>query len=79
MAPTVTMYATSWCGFCYRARRFLDENNVVYTEIDIDQDEEAAERVQAWNNGNRTVPTIDFGGTVLTNPSPAQMRELLGL
>jgi mycoredoxin len=57
----------------------LDENNIAYTEVDIDADEEAARRVEGWNRGNRTVPTIDFGGTVLTNPSPAQMRQALGL
>ncbi len=77
--PNVTMYATSWCGFCYRARHFLDENNVPYTKIDIEADEAAALRVEQWNRGNRTVPTIDIDGEVYTNPSAAQLRELLGL
>ncbi len=77
--PNVTMYATSWCGFCHRARLFLDENNVPYTEIDIEADEAAAMRVEQWNRGNRTVPTIDIDGEVYTNPSAAQLRELLGL
>jgi len=57
----------------------LDEQNIPYTEIDIDEDEAAALRVEQWNRGNRTVPTIDIAGTILTNPSPAQMRQLLGL
>lgn len=77
--PNVTMYATSWCPFCHRARHFLDENNVPYTAIDIEADEEAALKVEQWNQGNRTVPTIDIDGEVYTNPSPAQLRELLGL
>ena len=47
--------------------------------IYIDEDEEAAERVEQWNNGYRTVPTLDIGGTILTNPSPTQLREVLGL
>jgi glutaredoxin len=57
----------------------LDEHNIAYTEIDIDEDEDAALRVEQWNRGNRTVPTIDIGGTILTNPSPAQLRQVLGL
>jgi glutaredoxin len=57
----------------------LDEHNVPYTEIDIDEDEEAALRVEQWNRGNRMVPTIDINGTILTNPSPAQLRQVLGL
>lgn len=49
------------------------------TEINIDEDEEAAQRVEQWNNGNRTVPTFDIDGTILTNPSPTKLREVLGL
>lgn len=75
----VTMYSTSWCPFCRMAKMFLDQHGVVYTEIDIEADEDAAERVEQWNNGNRTVPTIDFGGTVMTNPSLDRMSQILGL
>ena len=57
----------------------MDENNVPYTEINIDDDEAAALRVEQWNNGNRTVPTVDIAGTIMTNPSPAQLRQVLGL
>ena len=29
--------------------------------------------------GNRTVPTIDIDGIILTNPSPAKLRQVLGV
>ena len=57
----------------------MDELSIPYTDIDIDADEAAAQRVEQWNNGNRTVPTIDVGGTILTNPSPVQLRQALGV
>jgi glutaredoxin len=57
----------------------LDEHHIPYTAIDIEADEDAALRVEQWNHGNRTVPTIDIDGTILTNPSPAQLRQVLGL
>jgi glutaredoxin len=57
----------------------LDEQQVPYTEINIDEDEDAAQRVAQWNQGNRTIPTLDIDGTILTNPSPAQLRQVLGL
>ena len=79
MAASVTVYSTTWCGYCRIAKRFLDEQNVSYTEVDIEADEAAALRVEQWNQGNRTVPTIDIDGTILTNPSPAQLRQVLGL
>jgi mycoredoxin len=79
MPPTVTLYSAPWCGYCRIAKRFLTENNVSYTEINIDEDEEAARRVEQWNNGNRTIPTLDIDGSIFTNPSPAQLRQVLGL
>src|SRR5882672_2343621 len=79
MAASVTVYSTTWCGYCRIAKRFLDEQNVSYTEVDIEADEAAALRVEQWNQGNRTVPTIDIDGTILTNPRPAKLRQVLGL
>jgi mycoredoxin len=79
MPPTVTLYSAPWCGYCRIAKRFLDEQQVPYTEINIDEDEAAAQRVEQWNQGNRTIPTLDINGTILTNPSPAQLRQVLGL
>ena len=52
---------------------------MLYTEINIDEDEEAAQQVELWNKGNRTVPTLNIDGTILTNPTPAQLRQVLGL
>jgi glutaredoxin-like protein len=77
--PTVTLYSAPWCAYCRVTKRFLDEQQVPYLEIDIDQDEEAAKRVEQWNHGDRIIPTVDVDGTVLTNPSPTQLREILGL
>jgi mycoredoxin len=79
MPLTVTLYSTPWCVYCRIAKRFLDEQLVPYTEINIDEDAAAAQRVEQWNRRNRTIPTLDINGTILTNPSPAQLRHVLGL
>ena len=74
----LTMYTTTWCGYCVRLKHQLDREGIDYTEVDIERDEAAAERVMQVNGGNRTVPTLVFpDGTALTNPSPAQIREKL--
>ena len=54
----VTMYSTQWCGDCRKAKRFLKENKIVFTEIDIDQDEEASRQVIQWSGGRRVIPTF---------------------
>jgi len=43
MSLTVTLYSAPWCGCCRMAKRFLDEQRVPYTEINIDEDETAAQ------------------------------------
>ena len=74
----LTMYSTTWCGYCYRLRTQLDREGIGYTLVDIEQDPAAAEYVMTVNGGNQTVPTVKFpDGTALTNPSLKQVKERL--
>ncbi|MFI5889230.1 mycoredoxin [Actinoplanes sp. NPDC051513] len=74
----LTMYSTSWCGYCHRLKSQLDREGIAYDVIDIEQDEAAAEFVQSVNGGNRTVPTLRFDdGSALTNPSIIQVKDHL--
>jgi mycoredoxin len=74
----VTMYSTTWCGFCRRLKLQMDAAGVAYTEVNIERDPEAAAFVQSVNGGNQTVPTLRFAdGSALTNPSLAQVTERL--
>lgn len=77
IAPTegkIRMYATTWCGDCRMARRWLDQHNIVYDYINIEQDEEAAAYVMQVNGGARSVPTILFpDGSVLVEPSAREL------
>lgn len=58
-AGRVTMYATSTCGYCKKARRYFRDNGIRYTEYDIDKDQEARKR---WKRlGGRGVPLILVG------------------
>jgi mycoredoxin len=74
----LTMYSTTWCGYCYRLKTQLDREGISYREVDIEQDTAAAEYVMSVNGGNQTVPTLQFAdGSALTNPSIVQVREHL--
>jgi mycoredoxin len=74
----LTMYSTSWCGYCHRLKSQLDRAGIAYDVVDIEQDETAAEYVQTVNDGNRTVPTLRFDdGSALTNPSIIQVKNHL--
>jgi len=76
----VLVYITSWCGACRAALRFLDENGIAYTAVDIEEDEAAAERVMSLNRGNRSVPTIMVDGVhALTEPMRRELRMTFGV
>jgi mycoredoxin len=74
----LTMYSTTWCGYCMRLKRMFDREGIAYTEVNIEEDPEAAELVMRVNGGNRTVPTVVFpDGAALTNPSIDQVKAAL--
>jgi mycoredoxin len=74
----VTMYTTSWCGYCVRLKAGLVREGIEFAEVNIEEDEGAAEIVVNANGGNRTVPTLVFDdGTALTNPTVDQVKAQL--
>jgi len=76
--PQLTMYTTSWCGFCNRLKTALKAEGIAWDEIDIEADPSAAEFVGSVNNGNHVVPTVKFAdGSTLTNPNIKQVKAKL--
>ena len=72
------MYTTSWCGYCNRLKTMLKASGISYDEVDIEEDNAAAEFVGSVNGGNRTVPTVKFAdGSTLTNPSVNEIKVKL--
>ena len=49
----LTMYSTSWCGYCHRLKSQLDREGIPYAVIDIEQDEASAEYVRASTAATR--------------------------
>jgi mycoredoxin len=73
-----TMYTTPWCGYCQRLKGQLLREGIAWTEVDIEQNPEAADLVASVNNGNQTVPTLVFAdGSAQTNPSIIMIKEKL--
>jgi len=80
MAHHITVYGSSWCSDCKRAKRFLGDQQVEYKWVDVEQDEKARTFVEDHNDGKTIIPTIVFDdGTILVEPSNAQLAQKLGL
>jgi mycoredoxin len=76
---TVTMFSTTWCGYCRRLKSQLEAAGVAYSEVNIEEHPDAAAYVEQVNGGNQTVPTLVFpDGSAATNPSLAEVQQRLG-
>lgn len=71
----IKMYTTTWCGDCRHAKRFLNEQGISYEEINIEEQDGAAEHVMSINGGKRKVPTFEVEGRAF-NLSPYDERKL---
>ena len=79
-AGAITMFSTTWCGYCKRLKKHLDAEGIGYTEINIEDVPGTAELVESLNNGNQTVPTVLFpDGSAATNPSLKDVLVKLGV
>lgn len=75
---SLTMYTTTWCGYCVRLKKALKSEGIGYTEVNIEEDPAAADFVMSVNGGNQTVPTVKFAdGSALTNPSIRDVKAKL--
>jgi len=69
----ITMYTTAWCGFCVRAKAFLEARGLPYEEIRVDED--PAFRARLFDlTGRATVPQILIGDRPIGGY--AELREL---
>ncbi|HTZ14332.1 MAG TPA: mycoredoxin Mrx1 [Mycobacterium sp.] len=77
-SASLTMYTTTWCGYCYRLKTMLKADGIAYDEVDIEHDPAAADFVGSVNGGNHTVPTVKFAdGSTMTNPAAKEIKAKL--
>ena len=58
--PAVTVYVSDWCPYCQRAKGLLAQKNVVFSEINVEDEPKLREEMIARSN-RRTVPQIFIG------------------
>ncbi len=61
MKTPVTLYSTTWCRDCREAKRFLEQHQIAYTEIDIESTPGAADEVLR-HVGKRAIPQFVIDG-----------------
>ena len=78
LTAKVTLFTTTWCGYCVRIKSQLQRQGIDYLEVDIESEPDAAVVVAKANAGDLMVPTLLFAdGSTLSNPSIAQVSAKL--
>jgi glutaredoxin 3 len=75
---TVKIYSTEWCHFCKEAKKFFQENNIKFEEINVEEDQEAAKEM-VEKSGQMGVPVIDIDGTIIVGFDRQKIKKALGL
>jgi glutaredoxin 3 len=59
----ITMYTTSYCGFCNAAKKMLTDRGNEFKDIDVSSDDVLRAEASLKAGGYRTVPMIFVGDT----------------
>ncbi len=74
----IVMYCTKWCVDCRKARAWLQERGLEYTEVDINATPGAGQKVREWGDGHLITPTFDIDGTIVLDFDEPRLKEVLG-
>jgi mycoredoxin len=80
----VTVYSSFWCPDCREAKRFLQQHNISFHEIDIENTPGAADEV-VKRTGKRAIPQFVIDGEWVQPYRPGEgflyeeMAQRLGL
>jgi glutaredoxin len=77
-AVNVSMYSTSWCGACAKARSYMEEHAIPFTDYDVERDRAAAQRMHALNPRGG-VPTIAVEDYVMVGFNADELQKQIDL
>ena len=71
-AKKVRLFIKPYCGWCYKAERWLDQHDVDYETVDVIADEAAYDEMIQLS-GQELAPVIDVDGEILADFGPDQL------
>ncbi len=78
MAKSVIVYGTTTCPWCIRAKQFLKENNIVFQDIDVSGNQQAADEIMQ-KSGQMGVPVLDIEGEIIVGFDKERIKQSLGI
>ena len=78
MAKNIKVYSTPTCPYCIRAKQFLKDMAVSFTDIDVSSDQDAAQEM-IKRSGQMGVPVIDIDGELIVGFDKERIKKALGI
>ena len=70
----VTMFSTTWCGYCKQARTYFRSKGIAFTDIDVEKSEDGRRRYKELGGGG--VPIILVGSRMMQGFGEEAFEEL---
>ena len=78
MAKNVVIYSTSTCPYCIRAKQFLSDNKIAFTNYDVSSDQTKADEM-VEKSGQMGVPVLDIDGEIIVGFDKERIQKALGI
>ncbi len=72
----IKLFSKNNCMQCMMAKKLLNDNNVIFEEINLDKNPGAAEELR--EQGLRTVPVVFANGDIIIGFRPDKLKSLAG-
>lgn len=70
----VRLFIKPWCGWCHKAKRWLDARGIEYEEIDVMASDAAWDEMVRLSDQD-LAPVIEVDGQVLADFGPDELAE----
>ena len=75
--PTVKIYSTPSCPWCKKTKEFLKKEKIAYKDIDVAEDQEAAQEMMK-KSGQMGVPVLDIDGKIIVGFDAGAIKKAVG-
>ncbi|MCU0652065.1 MAG: glutathione S-transferase N-terminal domain-containing protein [Candidatus Omnitrophica bacterium] len=78
MAQRIKVYSTPTCPFCIRLKQFLNEHSIIFENLDVSTNSQAAEEM-VEKSGQMGVPVLDVDGQIIIGFDKEKITSALSL
>ena len=75
---TITIYSTPSCVYCKKAKQFLKDNNLDFTEVNVVESKEVLDEF-VKKTGQKGVPVIEVDGEMVIGYNEDWLKKKVGL